>query len=370
MASGSSVLYHGIRNESDNDADNEGDALSESFERRSAGEDEKAKPDDEASGGTSSSSCHATWNLFNMVEGAGVLGLPYAVKEGGIVVLLGLAVLAIISNYTGQILISCLYDTEKQSDEKADGGTEEKTLKIRVRGTYEEVGRACFPRFGGKVVVVVQILELVFVSTLYLVLSGSLMSHTFPNSPISERGWIAIGALVVLPTVFLKQLSHVAWLSLFSIVALLTTVTAVTGFGIRVSERWDIHTIDRCNIETFPVGIGIVLFSYAAHPLLPGIEESMENKSKFPLIMNVTFLVAAVTKILFSTTAYLSFSEKTQEVITNNLPPVQNMALPFQFEPEYESDETQENDNNSPSSESENEIGENRIKLSVVHNIG
>lgn len=272
----------------------------------------------ESSADCKSSSCHAAWNLFNMVEGTGILGLPYAVKEGGVVVLVGLALLAIISNYTGQIIITCLYETKKEACDK--DVNENVNKPRRLRKTYEDIGQACFPRFGGKIVVVVQILELMFVCTLYLVLSGTLLIHTFPSYPISERGWIAISALVVLPTVFLQHLSHVAWFSLFSSVALLITITAVTVFGIHVSERWDIESIDICNIQTFPVGIGIVLFSYAAHPLLPGIEESLKNKSKFSFIMNMTFFLAAVTKILFSMTAYLSFSAKTQEVITNNLP--------------------------------------------------
>lgn len=336
----SSILYHSV-NESDNDADTEGDSVSDTNMNESAddGRDTKQKQDslNETEENPNldkgqSSSWHAAWNLFNMVEGTGILGLPYAVKEGGLVVIFGLAILALISNYTGQILISCLYETEKESkatdddilaqeNNKKDPAEVEKSVKRkRVRATYEDVGSACFPHLGGKLVIIIQILELIFVSTLYLVLCGSLMVHTFPNTLVSIRGWIAIGALVVLPTVFLKELSHVAWLSLFSTAALLVTVTAVTAFGIKVSERWDIDSIQIGTMETCPVGIGIVLFSYAAHPLLPGIEQSLKNRSKFPFIMNISFILAAVTKIIFSVTAYLAFSNDTKEVITNNLP--------------------------------------------------
>ncbi|XP_031574488.1 vesicular inhibitory amino acid transporter-like [Actinia tenebrosa] len=332
----SSILYHGI-NESDNDADTEGDSVSDSHGEESADDGTKLKhcslkeTDEDLTKGQSSS-WHAAWNLFNMVEGTGILGLPYAVKEGGLVVIFGLAILALISNYTGQILISCLYETEEEAKATDDAFSEhennekdqtkvEKTVtRKRVRATYEDVGSVCFPYLGGKLVITVQILELIFVSTLYLVLCGSLLVHTFPDTPVSIRGWIAIGALVVLPTVFLKELSHVAWLSLFSTLALLVTVTAVTAYGIKVSERWDIDSIKIGTMETCPVGIGIVLFSYAAHPLLPGIEQSLKNRSKFPFIMNISFLLAAVTKIIFSVTAYLAFSNKTKEVITNNLP--------------------------------------------------
>lgn len=304
------MSYQTIENTSDNDTDIEGKASIENCinEQKTSSSENTQK----------STSCHAAWNLFNMVEGTGVLGLPYAVKQGGFVVIIGLALLAVISNYTGQILISCLYEKEaKVENEKDENG---KDVEIRVRSTYEDIGRACFPRFGGKVVIVVQIVELVFVSTLYLVLSGSLLIHVFPNYSISRRGWIAISALVVLPTVFLQHLSHVAWLSLISSLALLTTLTGVTIFSIHVSEQWDIDKLDNCNIETLPVGVGIVLFSYAAHPLLPGIEESLQNRSKFSLVMNLTFFLVALTKIVFSITSYLSFSDKTQEVITNNLP--------------------------------------------------
>ncbi|EDO41339.1 predicted protein [Nematostella vectensis] len=302
--------------ESDNDADTESD------NNPGVTDEEGDEESDAEKGGCSL--WHAFWNLVNVIEGTGVLGLPYAVREGGIIVVLGLIILAVISNYTGQILIGCLYTKDpKQDDEEVRlvKKSKEKDERKRVRLTYEDIGEVCLPGFGGKIVVATQVLELMSVSTLYLVLSGSLLVNTFPRVPITHRGWIALSTVLVLPTVFLKSLAHVAWLSLVSTVSLMATVAAVIVYGISVHDQWDIDSIVSCNVDTVPVGLGIVLFSYAAHPLLPGIENALRDKSKFPLIMNISFVFAAISKVLFAVTAYLAFSDKTKEVITNNLPP-------------------------------------------------
>ena len=270
-------------------------------------QDETGETDEVLDESQNTSVCEAAWNLINMIEGTGLLGLPYAVLKGGYATVVGIILVAIISNYTGHVVISCLYDVSSGS-------------RLRVRNTYEDIGTACWPRFGGKIVICLQLVELMSVSTLYLVLCGSLLTSAFPDVHVTEREWIAIGAVVVLPSVFLRTLSHVAWLSFTSTVAMLATVVSVIVYGALHSTEWMFETIPSWDTETVPVAMGVVIFSYAAHPLLPGLESSMEDRAQFPLMMNMSFLFATLVKIVFSLCAYLTFTTTTKEVVTNNLP--------------------------------------------------
>lgn len=48
-------------------------------------------------------------NLVSDIEGTGLLALPYVIQRGGLVAVVGLAVVPFICYHTGKILIECLY---------------------------------------------------------------------------------------------------------------------------------------------------------------------------------------------------------------------------------------------------------------------
>ncbi|XP_028514878.1 vesicular inhibitory amino acid transporter [Exaiptasia diaphana] len=97
-------------------------------------------------------------NLVSDIEGTGLLALPYVIQRGGLVAIVGLAIVPFICYYTGKILIDCLY--VKDSNNK----------KIRVRTNYKDMAGACWPRYGGHLVFIIQVVELFLLASLYLVL--------------------------------------------------------------------------------------------------------------------------------------------------------------------------------------------------------
>ena len=75
------------------------------------------------------------FNMLNYMEGVGFLALPYAVHRGGIAAVIAFFVFPFIMGYTCHLLVECLYDEDEDGD------------KIRVRSTYQEIGRDCWPAF-------------------------------------------------------------------------------------------------------------------------------------------------------------------------------------------------------------------------------
>ncbi|XP_027054615.1 vesicular inhibitory amino acid transporter-like, partial [Pocillopora damicornis] len=250
----------------------------------------------------------AVANLMSSIEGTGLLALPYVIAESGLVAIAALVVVPFITYYTGAILIECLYETNNEGE------------RIRVRSNYKELGKACWPRFGGAIVAAVQLIELFMLASLYLVLCASLSSSIFPGIPVSDKIWMVIAATIGFPTIFVKNISQAAWFSLVSVVALSVAVIAVLAFGIAHGSKWNLNLILVRNIDEAPVSLALIIFSFICHPILPGVEESLQNRSQFRKMLALSYTFVAILKIVFSVCAFLSFSPDIPEVIANSLP--------------------------------------------------
>ena len=269
---------------------------------------EEDSAEDEAPTTDKSPLWKAVVNLMSDIEGTGLLALPYVIAQSGLVAIAAMAVVPFIAFYTGTILIYCLYD-------KDDTGE-----RVRVRSNYKQLGEACSPRFGGTIVSAIQLVDLFLLASLYLVLCASLSTGIFPDLPLSDKVWMLIAAALGLPTLFVKNLSQVAWMSLLSVIALMIAVVSVLAYGIAHESSWTPREILVWNIDEVPVSLAIIIFSYLCHPVLPGVEASMENKSKYRTMLALSYFFVAIVKVVFSVCAFLSFSSNIQDVIVNSLP--------------------------------------------------
>ena len=269
---------------------------------------EEDSAEDEAPTTDKSPLWKAVVNLMSDIEGTGLLALPYVIAQSGLLAIAAIAVVPFMAFYTGTILIDCLYD-------KNDTGE-----RVRVRSNYKQLGEACSPRFGGTIVSAIQLLELFLLASLYLVLFASLSTGIFPDLPLSDKVWMLIAAALGLPTLFVKNLSQVAWMSLLSVIALMVAVVSVLAYGIAHESSWTPREILVWNIDEVPVSLAIIIFSYICHPVLPCVEASMENKSKYRTMLALSYFFVAIVKVVFSLCAFLSFSSNIQDVIVNSLP--------------------------------------------------
>lgn len=178
----------------------------------------------------------------------------------------------------------------------------------------------CWPRYGGGIVLTIQLTELTFLASLYIVLSGSLMHSLLPNLPIPQRLWMAIAAFVCLPTLFIKHFSNVAWFSLLSVTALTIAVGIILGYGFSTTHNWEITDIPLWNPNGVPIAIAIVIFSYISHPVLPTIESNMRDPDRFNTMLAITYAFIVSIKVPFALIGFLAFSSNIQDVITNSIP--------------------------------------------------
>ena len=251
---------------------------------------------------------NAVANILNWIEGSGFLALPFAVKEGGIAVIVSFVIIAFCLWYTGKVLIECLY------------GTDEKQRRVRVRSTFKELGEILLPRYGSYLVTAFVQMDIFVISVSYLILCGSLMSHSLPSVPLTAVAWTCIAGVVVFPATFLKALSEIGWLSAVSVVAMTSVVISVLWYGAEHVDEWNLDTILFWDSEGVSIALPMLIYSYGAVPILPSVEKSMREKQKFSRVLALAYAIAMLMKILFSLFAFLSFKANTAQVVLNNLP--------------------------------------------------
>lgn len=250
----------------------------------------------------------ATVNLVNFIEGIGFLAVPYALKEGGIAAMVMFIIIPIIMRYLGGVLTECLYDEDEQGN------------RHKARSGYKDLGDVLLPKYGGYIVSGIIQLDVFLLAVSYLVLFGSVMRHDLPSLPITERMWIGIAGGLVLPTVFLKSLSQIAWLSATSVIALIAVVVYVVWYGAENTDEWDLSTLLLWDTEGVVLSLSILLYSFTSFTIIPSVEGSMADKAKFGTALTLAYVASTSMKVSFAVFAFLSFGANTYPVILNSLP--------------------------------------------------
>ncbi|MED6209489.1 Amino acid transporter avt1c [Stylosanthes scabra] len=249
----------------------------------------------------------AVLNGINVLCGVGILSTPYAAKEGGWIGLLILFLFAIISFYTGMLLRSCL-DSEP--------GIE----------TYPDIGQAAFGTTGRIFISIVLYVELYACCIEYIILEGDNLSSLFPSAHLSLGGieldshtlFALITTLAVLPTVMLRDLSILSYISAGGVIASVLVVICLFWVGIEdVGFQSKGTTL---NLATFPVAVGLYGYCYSGHAVFPNIYTSMANPNQFPAVLLTCFGICTALYAGAAVMGYTMFGEAILSQFTLNLP--------------------------------------------------
>ncbi|XP_031568121.1 vesicular inhibitory amino acid transporter-like [Actinia tenebrosa] len=256
------------------------------------------------------------WNVINMIQGSGgVLGIPYAISLGGFPALVIILLVGLMTNFTGVLLIDCLYKTSAKTG-----------LRKKVRTSYAEIAASVWGPFGGKLV------DFMIVSTCYctsillvMMLGSSVMSIFKGVVHVNITEWCLICTCLLLPLVFIRKLHILAWLSMLAVLALIICILVIIGHSIGEWSSWSLHNIPNFNLEKLPVAVGIVVFGYSGHSVFPGIQGSMQEPKKFNKVTYTSFSIVTFCKFILGLFGCLLYGTATQPLVTLNLN--QNTAL-------------------------------------------
>ncbi|XP_021833891.1 amino acid transporter AVT1C-like [Prunus avium] len=255
-----------------------------------------------------SSFTQAVINGINVLCGVGILSTPYAIKEGGWVGLSILLIFAVLSFYTGLLLRRCL---------DSQPGLE----------TYPDIGQAAFGTGGRIAISIILYVELYACCIEYIILESDNLSSLFPNAHLSLGGYMLdshilfaiLTSLAVLPTVWLRDLSVLSYISAGGVIASIVVVLCLFWVGLVDGVGFE-NKGTPLNLSTLPVAMGLYGYCYSGHAVFPNIYTSLAKPNQYPAILLTCFVICTILYGGVAVMGYTMFGESTASQFTLNMP--------------------------------------------------
>ncbi|MED6200915.1 hypothetical protein PIB30_089991 [Stylosanthes scabra] len=246
-------------------------------------------------------------NGLNALSGVGILSIPYALASGGWLSIILLFAIAMAAFYSGILMKRCM----------------DSNHNIK---TYPEIGHLAFGNLGRTAVSLSMYTELYLVATGFLILEGDNLDNLFPNTEImgsiigGKKLFVVVVGIIIMPTVWLDDLSLLSYVSGSGVVASGVIVVAVFVTGV-VDESVGFREKGRVvDLGGTPTAVSLYAFCYCAHPVFPSLYNSIKDKKQFSKVLLVCFVLSTAAYAFMAIIGYLMFGSKVESQITLNLP--------------------------------------------------
>ncbi|KAF3457081.1 hypothetical protein FNV43_RR01738 [Rhamnella rubrinervis] len=256
-----------------------------------------------------SSFTHAVINMVGMLIGLGQLSMPYGLQNGGWTSSFFLVGLGMTCAYAAHVLGKIL-DKNPKSRSFTDIGQHAFGSKGRVLATtfiYTEI-------FMALVSYTISLHD-----NIITIFSGTHLNLHWAKLSTSQVLTV-IAVFVALPSLWLRDLSTISFLSFGGILMSLIIFTSVACTAIFGGVKAN-HKIPALQLQNIPAISGLYIFSYAGHIVFPDLYKAMKDPSKFTKVIIVSFSLVTLLYIVLAFLGAKLFGSQVNPQITLSMPP-------------------------------------------------
>lgn len=311
------------------DAYNEGDFYDEDAddsEGRRPGEDSplltpgthgrrKRKPKERKGG--NNTSFGAALLLLKSFVGTGVLFLPKAYLNGGMVFSnIILIALALLSYFCFTLLVK---------------------TRLKVDGSFGDIGGMLYGKTLRALILSSIVLSQIGFVSAYIVFSSSL-SQAFILAVSDCRTWIDIKYMILTQLMIYLPLSLIRDISKLGATALIADVFILLGLIylyyydiFTIVTQHGVSDIVSFNPRDWTLFIGTAIFTFEGIGLIIPIQESMKHPTQFPPVLGGVMIIITVLFVSIGALSYAAYGSGTSTIVISNLPQDSHFVNAVQF---------------------------------------
>lgn len=263
--------------------------------------------------------------FFKSCFGVGVLGMPFAFRNAGVIAgVISLVFIGLATNVATKMLVWVKRDLQRSR------GLTSTSIPVLAGALFGSPGQAW-----ANVLVILSQCGCCIAYNIFLGVSlTAIVESLIPDNHIGQAGYdpyvffVVCQVLLFSLMVQIKEIASLSPLLIFAQFAMVVAVVTIIGHGLLEPSVCDRDGQEKifCKVhsgfrpETFAIFVGIAVAAMEGIPTVLAIEHSMAEPDRFEEMFDRAQSLLAAVFVVFGCTAYWLYGNNTRSVVTLNCP--------------------------------------------------